>query len=311
NPGLQARSLFDHLDRCRKECGSEPKVILGTSPSMPDLRGLILAQRVLESPCVAYEYHIVPPPWWHPRARGNPWRNAVAWGLGCLSLCVVKIAGFTPAFCQESNLARGGWRFSRPAVFTYGFAPSPGPRPRRPMHDRPLVACSISRVMPSKGLVDLVRAWQLVVAEHPSAQLVIAGPVHSASYQRRLERLVDRLGLGDRVQFLGLVSQAAKAELLERSRVFLSASYEEGWSYAVMEAACSGVPPVVYDLPAYAHLGQIARRVPPGNIRELAAASSQVLREGSAVDDAAIAALIETYSLDHVATRQLAQFNAL
>jgi glycosyltransferase involved in cell wall biosynthesis len=311
NPGLQSRILETLFEQCRRDCPAGPRVVIGTSPYFPDLRGLLIASRVLHSPCVAYEYHVVPPPWWHARARGNPWRNLLAWGLGAFSLGVVKIAGFTPAFCQESNLLRAGWRFSGPAVFTYGFAPAPPVAPSRPIGDRPLVACSIARIMPSKGIADLVRAWKLVVKELPSAELFLAGPVHSPSYQHSIERVVAREKLERNVRFLGRVSEGDKQALLGRSRLFLSASYEEGWSYSVMEAVCAGLTPIVYDIPAYAHLGGSAVRVPPGDIPAFARSVVREFGVGSGSPELVIAKLREVYSLDNVAKRQLAQFEAL
>nr|MBA3657959.1 glycosyltransferase family 4 protein [Gemmatimonadaceae bacterium] len=66
------------------------------------------------------------------------------------------------------------------------------------------------------------------------ARLEIAG---AGDYRPALEKLVDRLGLGSRVRFLGRISEAEKLALLRRSWATVLASPKEGWGISNLESA--------------------------------------------------------------------------
>ncbi|MEX2023740.1 MAG: glycosyltransferase family 4 protein [Thermoleophilaceae bacterium] len=75
----------------------------------------------------------------------------------------------------------------------------------------------------------------------PEARLDIAG---DGEHRPRLEREIDRRGLGDRVRVLGPVSERRKGELLASAWANVTASSNEGWCLTVMEAAAAGTPSV-------------------------------------------------------------------
>lgn len=80
----------------------------------------------------------------------------------------------------------------------------------------------------------------------PNAQMEIAGV---GDYRASLERLVESLGLGGRVKFLGFVSEDEKLRLLRRSWASLLASPKEGWGISNLEAAACGTPVVAANSP--------------------------------------------------------------
>ncbi len=108
----------------------------------------------------------------------------------------------------------------------------------------------VGRLVPTKGVDDLLHAWSYVVQSLPDATLTIAG-IGSARYVEYLRRLAARLGVDDRVTFAGCVSENEKARLLNCSQAFVFPSKEEGWGIAIGEAMSYGLPCVLYDLPAY------------------------------------------------------------
>jgi glycosyltransferase involved in cell wall biosynthesis len=61
--------------------------------------------------------------------------------------------------------------------------------------------------------------------------------------------LRDRLGIEDRVEFLGFVTEERKREILRRAWVHVLSSPKEGWGIANIEAAASGTPTVASDSP--------------------------------------------------------------
>jgi len=119
--------------------------------------------------------------------------------------------------------------------------------------------------------VDLViRAFALL--EAPDATLEIAG---KGDDRDRLERLVARLGLDDRVRFRGYVSEAEKRELLRRSWATVLASPKEGWGISNLESAACGTPVVAADSPGIRESvvdGETGFLVPGSDVAAYAAA---------------------------------------
>ena len=98
------------------------------------------------------------------------------------------------------------------------------------------------------GLDTLIDAFDIVVRENPElkVQLVIAG---DGTERKNLEAQVERLGLTDKVTFLGRIPNTEVAELLSRMDVYvaLSRSNSESFGVAAVEAMSCGVPVVVSD----------------------------------------------------------------
>jgi glycosyltransferase involved in cell wall biosynthesis len=95
--------------------------------------------------------------------------------------------------------------------------------------------------------VDLVlEALAILRRRGLDARLLVAG---RGDYLEELGRLRDRLGLEDRVEFLGFVTEERKRELLRRAWVHVLTSPKEGWGIANIEAAATGTPTVASDSP--------------------------------------------------------------
>lgn len=128
-------------------------------------------------------------------------------------------------------------------VDTETFSPGP-PRPVL----RPRVV-TVARLVRRKGQDHLLQAWPLVLAAHPDAVLTIVG---TGPYRRRLERMAGDLHLGDSVEFLGRVGQAALVETLRASDLLVTPSRDdrgglqtEGLGLVTLEGSAVGLPVVV------------------------------------------------------------------
>lgn len=99
------------------------------------------------------------------------------------------------------------------------------------------VLLSAGNLVPLKGHDIVIRA----LAEMPDASLVIAG---QGPEESRLRALVDRLGLQDRVRFLGAVPHEAMPEAYSGADVLVLASAREGWPNVLLEAMACGTPVV-------------------------------------------------------------------
>lgn len=81
---------------------------------------------------------------------------------------------------------------------------------------------------------------------HADATLRIAG---QGDDRARLEALAHSLDLGDRVRFLGFVTEAEKLELLRSAWALVFTSPKEGWGITNLEAAAAGTPVIASDSP--------------------------------------------------------------
>jgi glycosyltransferase involved in cell wall biosynthesis len=117
---------------------------------------------------------------------------------------------------------------------------TPEPAARSPV---PLVVY-LGRLKRYKRVDLVIRAFAAM--RHPTAQLAIAG---AGDHRLALERLAASLDLGDRVRFLGFVSEAQKVALLRSAWVLAFTSPKEGWGITNLEAAACATPVVASNSP--------------------------------------------------------------
>lgn len=95
--------------------------------------------------------------------------------------------------------------------------------------------------------VDLVLSGLARLKAHGvDARLVVAG---KGDQRPVLERLAADLGIADRVQFAGFVTEEQKRTLFRRSWVHVLTSPKEGWGISNLEAAACGTATVASDSP--------------------------------------------------------------
>lgn len=104
-------------------------------------------------------------------------------------------------------------------------------------------ALFLSRIHPTKGVENLLRAWCKVQHHHSDWELVIAG-VGTPEYEAKLRDLSSSLAL-QRVRWVGPVYGADKAELYQESSLFILPTYSENFGMVVAEALAHGLPCIV------------------------------------------------------------------
>lgn len=98
----------------------------------------------------------------------------------------------------------------------------------------------IGRLDPNhKGLDLLIQSCESLKSHN--FLIILIGPDHKDN-RRKLESMVKRLGLSDKVFFYGPAFGDEKLNLLAITDVFLHTSRWEGLSFSVLEAAASGKP---------------------------------------------------------------------
>jgi glycosyltransferase involved in cell wall biosynthesis len=173
--------------------------------------------------------------------------------------------------------------------------------------DAPLVL-TVARQEYQKGLDVLLRAVPATRARVAGLQVVIAGRHGKAT--PHLRGLVERLGLGETVRFLGVRSDVD--DLLSAANAFVLPSRWEGLGGALLEAMALEAPVVAADLPPVREvLGSPppALLVPPEDDSALANAIVETIEQGEAARaraEAARARFLESYSTEVVAGEMLA-----
>ncbi len=99
----------------------------------------------------------------------------------------------------------------------------------------------LGRIKAYKNIHIAIKAFARVARKYPTAQFSIVG---EGEEQDKLKDLVGELKLGEKVSFLGKVSEKKKAKLLASHWVAIQPSMVEGWGITVIEANACGTPVV-------------------------------------------------------------------
>ena len=123
------------------------------------------------------------------------------------------------------------------------------------------------------------------------ARLTLAGPWPSARYERRVRRLVERLGLADAVRIPGFLPRDQLLMEYARARVFCLPSYTESFGLPALEAQAFGTPVVGSSTTAMAEVcGDGGVYCEPGCPDTLAESLREVLADGGRWAELATAA---------------------
>lgn len=138
----------------------------------------------------------------------------------------------------------------------------------------------IGTLQPRKNLARLIEAFAQLPAHLGEHDLVLAGAtgwLTSGIFQR-----VQKLGLTERVRFLGYVAQEDLAALLSAASCFVLPSLYEGFGLPVLEAMACGTPVVCSNAGALPEVaGDAALLFSPTDTAALVAALTQVLGDAA------------------------------
>ena len=132
---------------------------------------------------------------------------------------------------------------------------------------------------PHKNLETLIRAFAQIAKKsaYGEMKLVIAGPWDDRYPQPK--RVVERLGLKNRVLFVDRVEEADLPALYGGAALFAFPSLYEGFGLPVLEAMACGTPVVCSHISTLSQLAEEAAIfVNPGNPEDLGSAMDRVLR---------------------------------
>ncbi|MGE5396813.1 MAG: glycosyltransferase family 4 protein [Chitinophagales bacterium] len=145
--------------------------------------------------------------------------------------------------------------------------------------DNDRIVFFIGRLVPEKGIEDLIRAFPQVAEAVPEARLVVGG---KGPQEKDLVELSSELGIRDRVIFTGFISDNMRDLIYHWADAAVFPSLYEPFGIVALEAMAAGTPIVVNDVGG---LGEIIEdeilglKVAPGNIDALARALIRILKD--------------------------------
>ena len=192
-------------------------------------------------------------------------------GLNCADLIVVLSESWKSFYSQELGIAQENIAIiSNPVSI---------PEIECVKDTEPLLILYSGRIGERKGTFDLIRAWAELDEEGRSAaQLNLCGD----GEVDEARELVKSMGIGESCKVLGWVTEEQKADLLQRSSVYVLPSRNEGLPMGILEAMAhrlavlvtpvGGIPGLITD-------GQNGKFVPPGDIGAISKALSELISD--------------------------------
>jgi teichuronic acid biosynthesis glycosyltransferase TuaC len=211
--------------------------------------------------------------------RGEDGAEAVARGLGAAALVLANSHGI-------AELARAHGAGETRVVHLGTELPS-AQRPAGGGREAAPTLVTVAHLVARKRHADVLRALAVLGARHPTLRYAVIG---DGPERIALEGLAVRLGVAERVDFLG---QLAPREAIERARrctLFVMPSTEEAFGVAYVEAMAAGVPAIgCRGEPGpeeIAAAGDGFLLVPPGDIERLSQRIDELLSDARRLREA-------------------------
>lgn len=122
-----------------------------------------------------------------------------------------------------------------------------------------------------KGVEYLIKAFPAVINSYPDFKLIIIG---EGNEENNLKNLVKYLEIDKYVKFLGQISQNSVKEWLQKSKLFILPSLEEGQGVVLIEALACGTPCIGSEVGGIPDVinNDVGTLVPPKNTKDLSEA---------------------------------------
>ena len=105
-----------------------------------------------------------------------------------------------------------------------------------------------ARLVESKGFDEFLEAGKILLAKYPKTKFVVAGKLDFENPETISEKTFASLKESN-IEFLGEISYEEMNNLYKKATVFVLPSYREGLPKAALEAASTGMPLVLSDVP--------------------------------------------------------------
>lgn len=100
----------------------------------------------------------------------------------------------------------------------------------------------VGRIIPGKGIENLIKSIKLVINKGYDAHLHVAGPAYNSYYLKYLQELAKKLGVAEQVEFTGGLSGNALLNEYAECSIFILPSRDESFGIVLLEAMASKKP---------------------------------------------------------------------
>ena len=141
------------------------------------------------------------------------------------------------------------------------------------------VVGTLSRLVPDKGLKDLIKGFALTHKLNPKTKLILAG---EGPLKDELVELAEELKIKDNVNFIGWQNDVPQT--LALFDIFCLPTLREGFGYVFLEAQAAGVPVIATKISPLTETmqdGESAILVPPNSPEEISTAIQKILGDES------------------------------
>lgn len=147
-----------------------------------------------------------------------------------------------------------------------------------PTEPRQEVLLFVGTLIPRKGAGYLLRAMPQIVSRHPAVRLVVVG---EGPEQGALEYQARELGISQRVEFVGWQPRDSIRDWMQRARLLVLPSLEEGLGVVLLEALACGTPIIGSDVGGIPDVvvPEVGILVPPADPVRLAEAADHLLSD--------------------------------
>lgn len=172
----------------------------------------------------------------------------------------------------------------------------------------------LGKLSGDKGVWEMLAAMPDV---SPQAVLLLAGGDEEPGMRMQVEAAIRSRGLEHRVQLLGPVVGAAKADSLAKADIFVLPSHAEGLPVALLEAMAAGLPVVATPVGAIGSVvadGEHGRLVPVGDAKALSGALTALAEDPALrtrMGQAARARCTEVFSIESTVDAYMRVYRAL
>jgi len=163
---------------------------------------------------------------------------------------------------------------------------------------------TVARLLERKGIQTILEACAKPTPLPINLQIIGTGP-----YEHELRGMVDWLGLGDRVEFLGYVPNEELPRYYRKSDIFVLPSETESFGLVFAEAMSCGLPIAASDvggIPETVRHGIDGLLCPPGDPARLRENIIQLMSSAEArkeISDSQRQRILEHYPWGHIASR--------
>lgn len=240
---------------------------------------------------------------------GNKMVRLLAWFFYQISLILLKSADIVFVIKPElrQTLLKQGFQ-ERQLVLTGNGVEGNLIRRAKPRSQFSIDALYIGRINEAKGIYDMLRVMERVVEKYPNFQLALMGR-GDAQTESLFKEKIHTMGLERNIQFLGYRTGQEKFDIIKSSKVFLFLSETESVPIAPLEAVCSGLKTLVYDLDAYTMYKNGEVVVFKKNDWNAVAQKVLEIFEKNDFSNAKGELLLDAFNWDKIAQKELSHFN--